>query len=158
VASITGAAFAGIWNASESTIACRFFSDNTAGSGQTSLLFDVGAGGAFGTTGYGVFESSAWSISPTTAPMNLSSEVAVSAGTKVIGTMAARFKANDSGIAVNGTLGTLDSSCAVPASPTTLYIGRSGWTGNANYANGYIRQLRIYPVGLSNSQLKQLTS
>ena len=147
VASITGAAFAGIWNADESTIVCKFFSDNTAGSGRTSLLFDIGAGGAFGTTGYGVFENSAWFINPAVAPMNLSSAVAVSAGTKAIGTMAARFKANDSRIAVNGTLGTLDSSCAVPASPTTLYIGRSGWAGSANYANGYIQEFATLKSG-----------
>lgn len=158
VASITGAAFAGIWNDVESTVVCKFFSDNTAGSGRTSLLFDVGAGGAFGTTGYGVFQSSAWSINPTTAPMNLSSGVAVSAGTKAIGTMAARFKANDSIIAVNGTLANLDSSCAVPASPTTLSIGRGGWSGSTNYANGYIQELAILKSGRPDPNLTAVSA
>jgi hypothetical protein len=158
VASITGAAFAGIWNDVESTVVCRFFSDNTAGSGRTSLLFDVGAGGAFGTTGYGSFTTSGWFINPSTAPMNLQSSVAASAGTKAIGTMAARFKANDSRIAVNGTLGTLDSSCAVPASPTTLYIGRSGWTGSANYANGYIQEFATLKSGRPDPNLTAISA
>jgi hypothetical protein len=158
VASIAGAAFAGIWNDVESTVVCRFFSDNTAGSGRTSLLFDVGAGGAFGTTGYGVFNTSGWFINPTTAPMNLQSAVAVSAGTKAIGTMAARFKANDSRIAVNGTLGSLDSSCAVPASPTTLSIGRSGWSASVNYANGYIQELAILKSGRPDPNLTAISA
>jgi len=158
VASISGAAFAGIWNAAESTIVCKFLSDNTAGSGGTSLLFDVGAGGAFGTTGYGSFVTSGWFINPSTPPMNLQSSVAASAGTKAIGTMAARFKANDSRIAVNGTLGTLDSSCAVPASPTTLYIGRSGWTGSANYANGYIQEFATLKSGRPDPNLTAISS
>jgi hypothetical protein len=158
VASITGAAFAGIWNNTEATIFCKFFSDNTAGSGRTSLLFDVGAGGAFGTTGYGAFESSLWSINPSFAPMNLFSTVSVSAGTKAIGTMAARFKANDSRIAVNGTLGTLDSACAVPASPTTLYIGRSGWSGSANYANGYIQEFATLKSGRPDPNLTAMAA
>jgi hypothetical protein len=158
VASISGAAFAGIWNDVESTVVCRFFSDNTAGSGRISLLFDVGAGGAFGTTGYGSFATLGWFINPATAPMNLSSAVAASAGTKAIGTMAARFKANDSRIAVNGTLGTLDSSCAVPASPTTLSIGRGGWSGSTNYANGYIQELAILKSGRPDPNLTAVSA
>jgi hypothetical protein len=117
------------------------------------VLWDIGAGGAFGTTAYANWNGTQWNLNPNTAPLNISSIVT----TSVLAANASALKANDSVIAANGLLGNIDSSCLVPANPTTFLIGKGGWSGATNYFNGTIRRLTYFPTRLPNSTLQQIT-
>ncbi|NBW57893.1 hypothetical protein EBR43_08990, partial [bacterium] len=63
---------------------------------------------------------------------------------------------NDSLLGINGVLTAQDTTVTMPIGINRFSIGSDLF--NAKQIQGYIRQLRIYPVRLSNSQLKQLTS
>ena len=116
------------------------------------VLVDVGTGGAFGTTEYIVWTGAAWSLSPNIAPINVTSSVTTSSTAKV----AAGLKVNDSVIAGNGLIGTTDTSCSIASAPTTLSIGKAGWTAG-NYLNGWIQRITYYPRRLTNLELQTIT-
>ena len=151
VASITGTNFSGWYRQDEGTM---FAASSVTSSGYTSgILWDVGAGGAFGATAYTNWNGTAWTLNPNAAPLNILSSVTTSA----FAANAAALKANDSIIAANGLIGNLDSSCSVPTSSTTLSIGKGGWSGAANYFNGTIRRLCFWPTRLANETLQSIT-
>ena len=152
VASVTGTNFSSWYRQDEGSLFGQF--SLISSSYATGVALDVGAGGAFGTTEYLNWIGTGWSLSPNFAPINVTSSVATTSSAKVI----AGIKANDSVISGNGLIGTIDTSCAVPASPTTLSIGRGGWSGAGNYLNGWIARVAYYPVRLPGSTLQALTS
>ena len=150
VASIGGSAFTSFYNQTEGTV---FAEGNLSSSSYTGgVLWDIGAGGAFATTEYVGWSGTGWALGPAFAPLNVASFVATSLPSKT----ASAIKANDSVIAVNGLTGVVDTSCAIAASPTTLSIGKAGWTAG-NFFNGTIRRLAFWPQRLPNSTLQALT-
>jgi len=150
-ASMTGTNFSSWYNATEGTLFANVIVNSSSyGAGVT---LDIGAGGAFGTTEYISWLGSQWSLNPNTAPINVSSLVTTTATAKV----AAAIKANNSVISANGLIGVVDTACAIAASPTTLSIGKAGWTAG-NYFNGTISSIAYYPRRLSNAELQSITA
>jgi predicted cupin superfamily sugar epimerase len=72
----------------------------------------------------------------------------------VSGKSADAFKLNDFNTAVNGVLGTADTSGTVPT-VTQLEIGSRA---SSLFLNGHIRKVAYYPSSLTNAQLQALTS
>jgi len=151
LASMTGTNFSSWYNATEGTL---FAQANLISSSYTiGVLIDVGAGGAFGTTEYIAWSGSAWRLAPNSTPINVTSSVTTSSMAKV----AAGMKVNDSVISANGLVGITDTNCNIASSPTTLSIGKAGWTAG-NYFNGWIQRIVYWPVRVSNSQLQFITA
>lgn len=70
---------------------------------------------------------------------------------------AARFDLNNNNAAINGTLGTNDTTCAHPSAPTQLNIGNLVDAGS-NHFMGWIQQIAVIPVALTNAQLQAVTA
>jgi len=70
--------------------------------------------------------------------------------------MSIGYQGNNSNAAANGTLGTLDTVCSIPA-VNQLRIGTSGSGGSAHLA-GTIKKIAYYPVRVTDAQLQALTS
>ena len=148
VASITGTAFSGWYNASEGTIyhqgrtptAANFFSidDGTANNRITSYMTSATAPLLFVSTG-GVVQ------------VNLSGS-AITAGS--LFAQADAYKAADFAIAVNGGTVSTSSSGSVPV-VNKMIIG-ANVSGGA-LVNGTIRRLTYWPTRLPNSTLQTLT-
>lgn len=153
VAVMTGSNFSSWYRQDEGTL---FADAGVLSVGYTGgVLLDIGAGGAFGTTAYLNWNGSAWGVNPTTAPVSMLSGVTTTSPAKI----AAALSANNTVVAANGILGAVDTSCAMPASPTTLSIGVRGWSsGNGNFFNGHIRRIAYFPRRLANSELQAITS
>lgn len=65
------------------------------------------------------------------------------------------YSAVDANQAVNGTLGTTDTTTVVPSAVTKLSIGSRG--DNSGYLNGWVNTLNYYPTRLPNATLQGLT-
>ena len=70
---------------------------------------------------------------------------------------AARFDLNNCNIAINGTLGTNDTTCALPSAPANLNIGNVG-DAATNHWHGWIQQIAVVPVAYTDAQLQTVTS
>lgn len=70
---------------------------------------------------------------------------------------AARFDLNNTNAAVNGTLGTNDTVCALPSAPTQLNIGNLVDAGTSQW-HGWIQQVAVIPAALTDAQLQAITS
>jgi hypothetical protein len=151
VANITGSNFSSFYNQTEGTV---FAASSVKSSSWTSgVLWDIGSGGAFGTGLYTNWNGSQWTLNPNTAPVNMSSVVTTLASAA----NAVALKGNDSVIAANGLLGAVDSSCSMPANPTTLTIGRGGWSGAGNWFNGTIKRLTFWPTRFASTTLQAIS-
>lgn len=140
------------FNATEGTF---YFSVSLISPSYSSgVALDIGAGGAFGTTEYVNYSGTIWGLNPNVAPLNVTSLLTAAATAKV----AVAIKANDSVVSANGLIGVVDTSCAIAASPTTLSIGKGGWSGATNYLNGTISSITYFPRRLSNAELQRLTT
>lgn len=71
--------------------------------------------------------------------------------------VAARFDLNNANAAINGTLGTNDTSCAYPSAPTQLNIGNLQDAGTSQW-HGWIQQIAVIPVALTDAQLQAVTA
>lgn len=140
------------YNATEGTLFAQ--ASVISASYNQGVLADIGAVGAFGTTEYLNWNGSGWTLSPNTAPINVTSVVTTSSTAK----MAAAIKANDSVISANGLIGVVDTACAVPSAPNALNIGRAGWSAGSNFFNGWIQRVAYYPRRLSNAELQAITA
>jgi hypothetical protein len=67
------------------------------------------------------------------------------------------FQTNNTIICVDGTLGTLDTSVALPT-VNRLSIGIRGDSNSTTLLNGHIRQIAYYNTRLPNSQLQEVTA
>jgi len=65
------------------------------------------------------------------------------------------FSPNSTNSAANGSLGTEDTSSALPTAITTLKIGVDH---TSRYTNGHIKSIKYIPKRLSNAKLQELTS
>lgn len=74
-------------------------------------------------------------------------------------TWATRHAPNDSVMAANGVLGTVDTAVSMPSSiPTTrLAIGRSN-SATTQQMHGWLRELRIYETAAPDGELTRITS
>ena len=147
VASITGTNFSSWYNQAEGTVY-----GSTGVLPGTAVLWDIGSGGAFGTTAYSSYTGTAWAAG-SGSPLNISSSVVASSSSA----HAIALRANDTVAAANGGLGVTDTSCSMPAAPTTFTIGKAGWSGAGGYANCPIRRLTYWPQRLTNSTLQAST-
>lgn len=71
--------------------------------------------------------------------------------------VAARFDLNNANAAINGTLGTNDTTCAYPSAPTQLNIGNLQDSGTSHW-HGWIQQIAVVPVALTDAQLQAVTA
>lgn len=69
---------------------------------------------------------------------------------------ALRVEANNFRGAVNGALGTLDSSGTIPTAPTVFRPGTN--SAGATPANSYIKRAQLIPRALSDAELQALTA
>jgi hypothetical protein len=152
-ASMVGSNFSSWYNQSEGTFGVN--GDTVSNSGNR-VYFDVGANGALGTTAYTVQTSTYVGLLPGTAPVNMTSTVNTTTLTTKIATA---MQNNNSIIAVNASLGVVDTACTMPASATTLTVGCSQFGGTfGNYLNGHIQSIKYYPTRLPNGTLQGLTA
>lgn len=70
---------------------------------------------------------------------------------------AARFDLNNCNAAINGTLGTTDTTCAYPSAPTQLNIGNLNDAGTSQW-HGWIQQIAVLPVALTDAQIQAVTA
>ena len=123
--------------------------------GQTNINVALGNSAAtFGQDCYVSRNASSSSLSPAAAPVFMSSAVA---GTPQLSKYAARVQGNDSVLCVNGTLGPVDNSCAMPANINRLSIGGAPWA-SSNQPLAVIQEIAYIPRALSNAQLQAITS
>ena len=66
------------------------------------------------------------------------------------------YKKDDFGSSRDGGAVVTDTSGVIPATPTTLRLGRNSQV--AQFLNGHIKSVQYYPLRLSNAQLQALTS
>jgi hypothetical protein len=151
VASVTGSNFSSWYNQTEGTVFAE--ASVLSSSYSTGVLWDVGAGGSFGSTEYIGWTGTGWQLSPDAAPINVASSVTATLPSRT----ATAIKLNDSIISASGLLGALDTSCTVPASASVLTIGKGGWSGAQNYVNGTIKRLTYWPKRLSDTTIQQIT-
>lgn len=153
VASVTGANFSNWYNQTEGTMFveptltgsrtsdCTFFriddgtNNNRTQSGTGASFTVLNSFIIFGGVSQG---TNVVSVSPTVASKS-----------------AFAFATNISVAAANGTVGTTDTTVAVPTGLNRLLLGRDDTVG---YLNGHIRSFKYYPRRLSNAQLQALTS
>jgi len=71
---------------------------------------------------------------------------------------AVRFALNDCNWAYNGTLMDVDdTTCALPAAPSALTLGNLR-SGGGNHWHGWIQQIAVIPVALTDAQLQAVTA
>lgn len=156
---ISGAAFTQWYRADEGTIYLEGAISRVPAVGVTSVIADIGAGGAFGTSLYVSRSATAWAASPTTG-LNLNATISDSVTTDF--RLAVGMATNNVAITLNGSPpsgNAVDTSCSMPASPNKLTIGNGGWpsVSGSNF-NGVLRRITYYPRRLTGAELQALTS
>ena len=90
----------------------------------------------------------------TAAYSNLVSHNIGSYGSGVTSTAGLAFKLNSANAAVNGSIGTEDTSCTIP----TVSEVKIGYDFSSRFRNGHIKSIQYFPRRLTNTQLQELTS
>jgi hypothetical protein len=153
VASMTGTNFSSWYNATEGTVFTEYqvtaginqrafaVSDGTLNNVMNILVTNAsGNGSSFAVTTAGSLVAS--------VPSNLATQ------SETLYKVAGAYKVNDVNGARNGTVGTTDTSAAIPV-VDRANIGSGG--AASQFLNGYIQRIAYYPVRLSNDQLQALT-
>jgi hypothetical protein len=153
VASMTGTNFSSWYNATEGTVFTEYqvtaginqrafaVSDGTLNNVMNILVTNAsGNGSSFVVTTAGSLVAS--------VPSNLATQ------SETLYKVAGAYKVNDVNGARNGTVGTTDTSAAIPV-VDRANIGSGG--AASQFLNGYIQRIAYYPVRLSNDQLQALT-
>lgn len=143
------------YNPNEGTVCAEVELPNQALNSVTAVSFGLSSG-VFGDSTYlshtnnGDYLSVAnGGVTQATAGVG-----ALLAGVKKV---AAAYKLNDFGYSRAGAAAVTDTSGTVSATATAASIGKAPW-GSSNYLNGYIRQIRYWPVRRPNADLQSLTS
>jgi len=152
VCSITGANFTSFWNTNEGAMFAS--GDPRGGAGAATLVMaNSGANSnqiAFDRTTtaikFGIANSGSY-----TATIQQNS--ANASFVKIAGS----YATNDARSALNGTLGTPDTSVIVPTNLVRFNIGSAG-LANQEFANGCIFAIRYFRKPLSNAKLQTLTA
>lgn len=152
VASMTGTNFSSWYNQTEGSFVVNASVISNSGS---RVFMDVGPNSVFGTTAYVVQGATSVALAPATAPVNMTSSVNT---TSLSNKAAIGIAANNAIIAVNGSLGTVDNSCAMPASATQLVLGHAIWASNGTQLDGWLQRISYYPTRLPNATLQALTA
>ena len=152
ITTMTGTNFSSWYNQTQGTFIMGARVNSTT---ATRVWMDVGPNGAFGTTAYIAQNPTSISLNPGAAPVNMNSQVSA---TGLSNTAGIAIQDNNSIIAVNGNLGTLDTICTVPAAATMLAIGSPIWNlGGSVSIEGCIRYITYYNKRLPSEQLQELT-
>jgi hypothetical protein len=152
VAVMTGTNFSDWYNASEGTL---YGQADWLGLAGNDYFFALNNGSTSNLIGLGV------SVTPTTRFIVIDggvTQASVNGPTPVANVafkIAGAYRVNSFAAATNGTLGTVDTSGAVPSVDQASLTSSSGST---NLFNGHIRQLAYFPRRLANSELVALTS
>ncbi len=152
VCSITGGNFSGMWNASEGTVfasgdprggtGVATFVMANSGSNANQIAFDrITTQVKFGVANSGTYTA--------TISQN-------STNGSFVKTSGA-YATNNARSAVNGVLGTPDTSVIVPTNLNRLNIGSAG-ASNTEFANGCIAEIKYFRKPLSNAKLQSLTA
>ncbi len=149
---IKGTNFTDFYNASESTIFfesgvapvtnSKYFTFHGTDGGGTELIESAAVSGP-GANIFTYANSTVWS------------NISVTDASATTLKYAAGIKANDINLAVNGTLGTTDTSSQQPDALDKLIIGN--YSSGSYYINTSIKKLSYYNKRLPNAQLQGLT-
>ena len=132
-----------IWNARLSSLGNGYFGTFSDNSSVNIFRMQAGATGAIGTiNSSSVAQYSQTIATPGRATMNPLN-------------VAYAYKQDDTNMAANGILGTVDTSCLMPVSPTQLTIGSEFNTAGQIY--GLIKSMQYFPVRMSDAGLKAAT-
>ena len=152
VCSITAGAFSGFWNNNEGTVLA---SGDPRGSAAAAILLMANSGSnanqiaidrATTTIKFGIANSGSYTASIQQNSTNASF-------VKISGS----YATNDARSALNGVLGTPDTSVIVPTNLIRLNIGSAG-SASQEFANGCIFAIRYFRKPLSNAKLQTLTT
>jgi hypothetical protein len=153
LASISGTNFAEWYNPTESTICfeslvsplnnSKYFTFHGSGAGGTQLIESAATSGP----GANIF---------TYSNSTVHSSISVNDASFTRIKYATGVKQNNVNIAINGILGTLDTSAAQPDAIDNITIGN--YTSGNYYINTSISRLTYYPKRFSDAQLQALTS
>jgi hypothetical protein len=152
VCSITGANFTSFWNTNEGAM---FASGDPRGSASVATLVMANSGAnanqisfdrSTTTIKFGVANSGTYTA---TIQQNSTNGSFV----KISGA----YATNNARSALNGVLGTPDTSVIVPTNLNRFNIG-SASTANSEFANGCISEIKYFRKPLSNAKLQSLTA
>ncbi len=150
VAVMTGANFSNWYNQSEGTLFAQASSasasGNVVGSSDNTNNNRIFIGIASGPNSRLLITTAGAAQAAVTVPYTLNT----------LANLSGAYKLNTSNLASNGTLGTEDTACTIPA-VDKLSIG-TNTTANDFFLNGHIRKIAYYPSRLSNAQLQALTT
>jgi hypothetical protein len=155
VASMTGSAFSGWFNASEGTILSEFDTyGSSAASRSVALLSDAAENNYIQCNANGSNKMTLRVASGGSTVANLQSVATVTANT--IYRQAGTYKADDFAQSFAGATPLTDTAGEVPVSMDRLTIG--GTTSGGEKLNGHIRLLRYYRTRLGNAALQSLSA
>ena len=153
IAQITGTNFTDFYNQSESTIYFESsISPLTNSKYFTFYGYDSGGTELIESASESVPGANIFTYSDSTVHSNISVTNASFTTLKY----AAGIEQNNVNLAVNGTLGTTNTSAIQPDALSKLIIGN--YSSGNYYINTTIKRLTYYPERLSNAQLQNLTS
>jgi hypothetical protein len=147
---MTGTNFSSWYNASEGTFVSEAVSTRPAGDTTRLLAASDGTANNSIRLNVATIPLAVVVAGVTEASFTLST-VANAANKYALG-----YKVNDVNGAVNGVVGTTDTSASIPV-VDRLEIGRLAAGGSGNLLNGYIRSITYYPQRIDNAQLPSLT-
>jgi hypothetical protein len=151
IATMTGTNFSDWYNQSEGTLVSEAVSTRPVGDTTRLLAASDGTANNSIRLNVATIPLAVVVAGVTEASFTLST-VANAANKYALG-----YKANDVNGAVNGVVGTTDTSASIPV-VDRLEIGRLAAGGSGNLLCGYIRSITFYPQRLANAQLQALTS
>jgi hypothetical protein len=156
VASMTGTNFSSWFNAVEGAIITNFaFVGLRSVAGQRIITFDDGSSNNLLAQSAGSTNSIITSITDATASQMSSTSPATAFAANTQYKMGFGYALNNSVAAVNGTAGTVDTSCTIPSGITTFRFSASS---TASTSNCWFQRISYYPTRLANAQLQALTA
>lgn len=152
-ASMTGTNFSSWFNASEGTL---YVEASTANASDSFIFADINSGV---TTNY-IRQSTSASGTVNSFVLQVTGSIVAAPGVTVtLGSsrkMAGAYILNSVQQAVNGTLGTEDTSAAIPAGMSQMNLGSRA--GSVNDSQIWIARIAYYPTRLPNTTLQALTA
>ncbi len=153
VASITGSAFAGIYNSSEATLFARW---SSAANATQRYILDVEQA-ASSSDRVDININTANAINPRTV-VSGAAVASLTGGTytaNTIGAIAFGYRAGDYASSFNGASVVTDATAgSLPASPARLFIGS---LNGLDYLNGYVREMATFKSRRPNANLQSMT-
>ena len=155
VASMTGTNFSSWFNASGGTVVTNFaFVGLKSVAGQRIISFDDGSSDNLliqvaqsnNTLATSITDAGSSQMAATTPATTFAANTAYKMGFA--------YALNNSVAAINGTAGTVDTSCTIPTGITTFRLAASS---AASTANCWYSRISFYPTRLTNAQLQALT-